>query len=45
MSEQMGWKQLLQEIENNAPVYAKLIPQLPVLIFEFLKKYVKPENK
>jgi ubiquinone biosynthesis protein len=45
MSEQMGWKQLLREIENNAPVYAKLIPQLPVLIFEFLKKYVKPENK
>jgi ubiquinone biosynthesis protein len=45
MSEQMGWKQLLRELENNAPVYAKLIPQLPVLIFEFLKKYVKPENK
>lgn len=45
MSEQMGWKKLLNELENNAPVYAKLIPQLPVLIFEFLKKYVKPENK
>lgn len=45
MSEQMGWKQLLNELENNAPVYAKLIPQLPILIFEFLKKYVQPENK
>ncbi len=45
MSEQMGWDKLLNEIKNNAPVYAKLIPQLPVLIFEFLKKYVKPENK
>ncbi len=45
MSEQMGWDKLLNEIKNNAPVYAKLIPQLPVLIFEFLKKYVKPESK
>ncbi|MEY4295294.1 MAG: hypothetical protein RLY82_982 [Pseudomonadota bacterium] len=45
MSEQMGWSKLINEIKNNAPVYAKLIPQLPVLIFEFLQKYVKPENK
>ena len=42
MNEQMGWTQLLNELENNAPAYVKLIPQLPVLIFEFLKKYVKP---
>jgi hypothetical protein len=40
----MGWDKLINEIKNNAPVYAKLIPQLPVLIFEFLKKYVKPQN-
>jgi ubiquinone biosynthesis protein len=45
MNEQMGWSKLINEIKNNAPLYAKLIPQLPVLIFEFLKKYVKPENK
>jgi ubiquinone biosynthesis protein len=44
MREQMGWNKLLTDIKNNAPVYAELIPQLPVLIFEFLKKYVKTEK-
>jgi len=44
MREQMGWNKLLTDIKNNAPVYAELIPQLPVLIFEFLKKYVRSEN-
>jgi ubiquinone biosynthesis protein len=45
MSEQMGWKKVLRDIKAKAPLYAEILPQLPILIFDFLKKYVKPENK
>jgi ubiquinone biosynthesis protein len=38
MSEQMGWKKVLKDIKNNAPIYAKILPELPMLIYEFLKK-------
>lgn len=38
MHEQMGWGALLEGIKNNAPIYAKILPELPILIYEFLKK-------
>jgi ubiquinone biosynthesis protein len=38
MSEQMGWKKIWREIKTNAPLYAEVLPQLPLLIFEFLKR-------
>jgi ubiquinone biosynthesis protein len=38
MNEQMGWGKVLKDFKNNAPIYAKILPQLPILIYEFLKK-------
>jgi len=37
MSEQMGWRKLLREVKNNAPLYAKILPKLPLLIYDFFK--------
>lgn len=38
MLEQIGPKKLLEELRNEAPHYAKLLPELPRLLFEFLKQ-------
>jgi ubiquinone biosynthesis protein len=38
MSEQMGWKKLIHDIKNNAPLYAKILPELPLLIYDFFKR-------
>jgi ubiquinone biosynthesis protein len=37
MIEQIGPKKLINELRNEAPRYAKLIPELPRLIFEYLQ--------
>ncbi len=37
MIDQLGPKKLLDELRNEAPRYAKLIPELPRLLFEFLQ--------
>ena len=37
MMEQIGPKKLLDELRNEAPRYAKLLPELPRLLFDFLK--------
>jgi ubiquinone biosynthesis protein len=37
MIEQIGPKKLINELRNEAPRYAKLLPELPRLIFEYLK--------
>ncbi|MDD5480513.1 ubiquinone biosynthesis regulatory protein kinase UbiB [Rhodoferax sp.] len=37
MVDQIGPKKLLDELRNEAPHYAKLLPELPRLLFEFLK--------
>ena len=37
MLEQIGPQKLLEELRNEAPHYAKLLPELPRLLFEFLK--------
>ncbi len=44
MREQMGWSQVWHDIKANAPLYAKILPQLPILISEFLKKYLASNN-
>ncbi len=35
---QIGPKKLLDELRNEAPRYAKMLPELPRLLFEFLKQ-------
>lgn len=37
MLDQLGPKKLLEQLRNEAPRYAKLIPELPRLLFEFLQ--------
>jgi ubiquinone biosynthesis protein len=37
MMEQVGPKKLIDELRNEAPRYAKLLPELPRLLFDFLK--------
>jgi ubiquinone biosynthesis protein len=38
MLEQIGPKKLLEELKAQAPHYAKLLPQLPRLLHEYLKQ-------
>jgi ubiquinone biosynthesis protein len=38
MLEQIGPKKLVNELRNEAPRYAKLLPELPRLLFEFLQR-------
>ncbi len=37
MVDQLGPKKLVEQLRNEAPMYAKLIPELPRLLFDFLK--------
>ncbi len=37
MLEQIGPQKLMEELRNEAPHYAKLLPELPRLLFDFLK--------
>lgn len=45
MLEQVGPKKLWQELRNEAPRYAKLIPELPRLMVEFLQYGARPHDK
>jgi ubiquinone biosynthesis protein len=38
MVEQVGPKKLLKELRNEAPRYAKMLPELPRLLFDFLQQ-------
>jgi ubiquinone biosynthesis protein len=38
MVEQIGPKKLLKELRNEAPRYAKMLPELPRLLFDFLQQ-------
>ena len=44
MLEQIGPKKLINEQRNDAPRYAKLLPELPRLLFEFLQRSNSPGN-
>jgi len=37
MLDQIGPKKLIEQLRNEAPLYAKLIPELPRLLVDFLK--------
>ena len=37
MVDQLGPKKLLDQLRNEAPLYAKLLPELPRLMFDFLR--------
>jgi ubiquinone biosynthesis protein len=43
MIDQLGPKKLIDQLRNEAPMYAKLLPELPRLLFDFLKRS-KPES-
>lgn len=38
MREQVGWRKVWHEFKANAPLYAELLPQLPILLAAYLKK-------
>ncbi|MDO8319006.1 ubiquinone biosynthesis regulatory protein kinase UbiB [Rhodoferax sp.] len=38
MLEQIGPKKLMKELRNEAPRYAKMLPELPRLLFDFLQQ-------
>ena len=37
MVDQLGPKKLIDQLRNEAPMYAKLLPELPRLLFDFLR--------
>jgi len=42
MNEQVGWRGLLRRFEREAPVYTKLLPQLPRLVHQALTRVADP---
>ncbi len=44
MSEQVGWQGLLQNIRNEAPRYAHMLPQLPRLVHQALTRAATPDE-
>jgi len=42
MSEQVGWQGLLQNLKNEAPRYAHMLPQLPRLVHQALTRAATP---
>ena len=45
MSEQMGWRGLIQQLKIEMPRYSKLLPQLPRLAHQALTQAVEPKNE
>ena len=45
MLEQVGPKKLLEELRNEAPRYAKYLPELPRLLVDFLQKNSKDPSR
>ena len=42
MNEQIGWKGLLERLQNESPRYAQLIPELPRLLHQALRQQARP---
>nr|WP_314544860.1 ubiquinone biosynthesis regulatory protein kinase UbiB [uncultured Massilia sp.] len=42
MAEQVGWRGLVERLRNEAPHYAKVIPQLPRLVHQVLEQKAHP---
>ncbi|MFZ9550720.1 MAG: ubiquinone biosynthesis regulatory protein kinase UbiB [Hylemonella sp.] len=45
MAEQIGPRKLFQELRNQAPRYAKLLPELPYLFYDFLRRRPGRESR
>ena len=45
MMEQMGPKRFIEELKREAPSYARLLPELPVLLSRFLREQGKPAQQ
>ncbi|MDB5769469.1 MAG: ubiB [Collimonas fungivorans] len=45
MSEQMGWRGLIQQLKIEMPRYSKLLPQLPRLAHQALTQAVETKNE
>ncbi|MEY2654520.1 MAG: hypothetical protein RLZZ524_1548 [Pseudomonadota bacterium] len=43
MNEQVGWRALLSSFKDEAPRYAKLIPELPRLLHDALQRQAQPD--
>ena len=44
MNEQIGWRGLLERLQNEAPRYAQLLPELPRLLHRALKRQAAPRD-
>jgi ubiquinone biosynthesis protein len=44
MNEQIGWKGLLERLQNEAPRYAQLLPELPRLLHQALRQQGQPSD-
>ena len=42
MNEQIGWKGLVERLQNEAPRYAQLLPELPRLLHQALRQQAQP---
>ena len=42
MNEQIGWKGLVERLQNEAPRYAQLLPELPRLLHQALRQHAQP---
>ena len=42
MNEQIGWKGLVERLQNESPRYAQLIPELPRLLHQALRQQARP---
>ncbi|SFC09466.1 ubiquinone biosynthesis regulatory protein kinase UbiB [Collimonas sp. OK412] len=45
MSEQLGWRGLIQQLKIEMPRYSKLLPQLPRLAHQALTQVVEPKTE
>jgi len=44
MDEQIGWRALTERLRNEAPRFAKLLPELPRLLHDALARAARPES-
>ena len=44
MNEQIGWRGLLERLQNEAPRYAQLLPELPRLLHQTLRQQARPQE-
>ncbi len=42
MNEQIGWRALLRQLRDEAPRYAKVLPELPRLLHDALQAQIRP---